>query len=129
MAEEEIPQKTEEQLLRDEVMNDLNQAMSDFQEGKLRGLALQGRASEAWHKALKNKTLSGAVNEALRVKREALHRGFGTLDIGRHGDPVRKRYDPTFWIDSIPPEFKDKEEAFILDRIRSLREFFSGLSI
>jgi len=129
MPEEEATQKTEEQLLREKVMNDLDQAINDFQEGKLRGLALQGRASEAWHKALKNKTLSDAIREALRLKRETLQQGFGTLDIGRHGDPVRKRYDPTFWIDSIPPEFKGKEEAFILDRIRSLREFFGGLSL
>ncbi len=127
MTEEEVRQKTTEELLREEVMNDLDTAVSEFQESRIGGVELQQRALQAWDKALTNEDLSFAINSRLQLLRVVMNQ-LAKLDIS-YGDPVRKRYDPNLWIESVPLEFMGKEEEYIIDKINSLRIFFFGLSL
>lgn len=114
-------------LLKEEVINDLDQAVSDSQDEKISDLELFARAVNAWKKANENETLRKMIKEEMRRRRLQLHQ-IAQLDISKHGDPIKQRYNPNFWLIKMPEYFKGKEEEFILDRIKSLREFFVNLS-
>ena len=128
-GDEEIPQKSTEQLLSEEVLNNLDSAINNFLENKSGEGKLVSQAAAVWEKAMQNQELSKAIEEALRQRRKALTQGFGALNIAKHGDPVRNRYDPNTWMDTVPPEFEGREADYFLDRVHSLRAFLSGLSL
>lgn len=129
MSEEKHPSITEERLLREEILNDLDEAISAFQNNEIDGLGLLAKAVDSWKKANSNEVLADSIKSGLRKQRRILQ-GFGALDIARHGDPARKRYDPNYWMGAIPKEFKaEKTEEFIIDRMQSLRTFILGLEL
>lgn len=114
-------------LLKEEVINDLDSAVSDFQDQKIGGLEMLTRAVNAWNKANENAVLKKMIKEEMRRRRQQLHQ-IAYLDISKHGDPIKQRLNPNFWLVNMPEYFKGKEEDFVLDRIGSLREFFVSLS-
>ena len=128
-GDEEIPQKSTEQLLREEVLNSLDSAVKDFLENKSGEGKLVSQAVTAWDKAMQNQVLSKAIEGGLRQKRKVLTQGFGSLDLAKHGDPVRKRYNPNYWMETIPPEFEGSKASYLLDRAHSLRNFLSGIPL
>lgn len=130
MNEEEHPQVTEEQLLQEEVTNDIDMIIHAYEERKIAGMQLLGGALDAWGKAHTNPNLVGAIEHAMKEHRQKMHQLAGLNDIQRHGDPARKRYDPKYWMETMPHQFKGgKEEVFLLDRTKSLRAFLAGLSL
>lgn len=114
-------------LLKEEVINDLDQAVSDFQDEKIGGLEMLARAVNAWRKANENEALKKMIKEEMRRRRIGIHQ-IARLDISKHGDPIEHRYNPKYWVVKMPKYLKGKEEEFVLDRIGSLREFFVSLS-
>lgn len=128
MGEEE--KRVEEHLLlREEIINDLDSAVKDFQEGEITDLAMYARVKNAWAKANTNKKLHRLIDEKIREKRMVIHHQIAEIDISK-GDPVRAIYDPNRWLTNVPKEFKVSEEKFrefILGRIKYLREFFVNL--
>lgn len=114
-------------LLKEEVINDLDLAVSDYQDQKIGGLEMLARAVNTWNKANENEALRKMVNDEMRRRRQQLHQ-VAYLDISKRGDPIKQRYNPNLWLVKMPEYYKGKEEEFVLDRIRSLREFFVSLS-
>jgi len=129
LSPKEAPSQTlpsEESLLVEEKINELDQIISQFRDQQIDGSGMVGQVIEFWNKVNQNPTLKPMVEAKMKELRVQLHQ-VAPLDISEHGDPVRKRYDPREWIRRIPPEFKGKEDEFVLDRIGSLRDFFTGL--
>jgi hypothetical protein len=121
----EVP-PSEESLLVEEKVNQLDQIVSDFQNKQISELKIYNRVVKFWDEVNQNPILKPMIEVQIRELRLQLHQ-LAPLDISKHGDPVRRRYDPREWIGRIPPEFEKKEEVFVLDRIRSLRDLFLGL--
>lgn len=126
MTEEAKETVTEHLLLKEEIINALDEAVSDFQDGEINSLRMFAQVLNAWNKAYENPTLKTMIEQALRKRRQAMHQ-LARLDIAKYGDPVRKRYNPQYWLGEMPREFKGKEEVYLLDKINSLREFFVSL--
>ena len=127
MNEEE--KKVEEHLLlKEEIINDLDLATKGFQEGELTESMMYIKVLDAWEKANTNKRLHQLIEGEIRRRRMVIHHQIGEIDISK-GDPIRIRYNPAYWFTNVPEEFKSKEklQVFILDRIKSLREFFVNL--
>lgn len=65
------------------------------------------------------------IEEEIRQKRIILNQ-FATLDIGKDGDPVRRRYDPNLWQGNIPKQFEFNKGGYILERSESLLQFLES---
>jgi len=123
----ETPISSEHLLLKKEVINDLDIAVRKFQDGKatdLQLLQLLAAAINAWKKATQNPILKPAIEKELRKRRMALHQ-MAQLDIVKQGDPIQKRYNPNYWLGT--PAIQENPQAFLLDRIDSLRNLFGSL--
>ena len=123
------PKQTEEQtpeylLLKEEVINDLDTVVRKSQDGKITNLELFAGAANAWRKAIQNQILKSAIEKEIRKRRVALHQ-MARLNIAKQGDPIKKRYNPNYWLGT--PAIQENPQAFLLDRIASLRNFFGSL--
>jgi len=128
--EEERPRGAPEEnplVLKEKVVNDLDEVVRGFQDGEIDGFRMYCGVVNAWRRANKNEELKRMIGEEMKRRRQQLHQ-VARLDISRHGDPVRQRFDPNLWLGRVPEELSKEEEKFVLDRIGSLREFFVGLS-
>lgn len=117
---------TEHLLLKEEAITRLDQTVTDFQDEKINSLQMFAQVLNTWNKAYANPELKKLIDQEFRKRRQAMQQ-FGSLDIGRRGDPIRKRYSPQYWLGEIPEELKNKQEVFILDRIKTLRSLFASL--
>lgn len=128
MTEESKETTSEDIQLKGGIVSQLEGAISDFQEEKISGHELLAEASNAWKKAIRNKELKARIEGAMRKMRLAIHQ-LAPLDVHQHGDPIMQRYNPNYWLGDIRKEFKSEEEIekFILERTRSLKEFFENL--
>jgi len=79
-----------------------------------------------WKNLNKNPYLQGLVEKEIEKKRVAFSSIFA-LDSSNE-DPVRKRYEPDLWLDSIPKEFEGNPNPYILDRCKTLLTFLEGLN-
>lgn len=113
-------------LLKEETINMLDKAVLDFQDKKINSFQMFAQVLNAWNRAYEDSALKVMIEQELRKRRQAMQQ-LAPLDIAKHDDPVKKRYHPQYWLGGMPKEFKDKEDVFILDRIKSLREFFVSL--
>jgi len=82
----------------------------------------------AWARANRNKVLKEKIEEEMRNQRLFLRRNFN-YDFTKHGDLVRKRYDPSYWLGNLPPDLNGNEEkeAYIGYRINCLIGFLESL--
>lgn len=120
------PHLFKESLLVEGKINELDQIVSQFQDQQIDGLGMVSQVLEFWDKANQDPILKPMIEAKMKELRVQLHQ-VAPLNISEYGDPVKKRYDPREWLGRIPPEFKGKKEEFILDRVGSLRDFFTGL--
>lgn len=81
---------------------------------------------DVWGNLNSNPTAHSKIESGIRDRRMKLSSVF-TLDIPRHGDPIRKRYDPTLWMRNVPQELKQQPSVYILDRCKSLLTFLESL--
>jgi len=126
-----LPKKTIEQtpehlLLKEEVINDLDIVVKRFQDGETDNLQLLAGAVNAWEKANQNPILKLAIKKEIKKRRMALHQMMPLVNITKHGDPIKKRYNPHNWPKDTPG-IEESSQAFLLSRIDSLRSLFEGL--
>ena len=122
---------SEVSLLKEEVINDLDSALTRFTNGEMNGLELLAGAVNAWNKAVKNEALRRKMEEEIVKRERALYYITGipekSDDEKKVASPVRQRLNPNYWLAHVPEELKYKEEVYILDKIKSLRTFFEAL--
>jgi len=123
------PKQTEKQtpeylLLKEEIINDLDAAVRKSQDGEITNLQLFAGAANAWRKAIRNSVLKSAIEKEFRKRRLVLHQ-LAPLNIAEQGDPIQKRYNPNYWLGT--PAIKENPQAFLLDRIASLKNLFGSL--
>ena len=124
-----LPKQSERQtpeylLLKEEVINDLDTIVGKSQDGEITDFELLAGAVNAWRKAVQNPILESTIQEEFRERRLLLHQT-ARINIAEQGDPIKKRYDPNYWL--ATPAIKKNPQAFLLDRIASLRNLFGSL--
>jgi hypothetical protein len=101
-------------------------AIADYQAHKFTYAGLYFDALVIWTGINNNPTLHKIVEEGLRKKRQEMATVF-TLDLSK-GDPIRKRYDPSFWMDEIPRKMESDPSNYVYDKCKSLLSFLEGLN-
>jgi len=123
-AKQNREQTPEHLLIKEEAINCLDTAVRKFQDGEITDLQLFASAANAWRKAIRNPILKSAIETEFKKRRLALHQT-APLNITKQGDPIKKRYNPNYWLGT--PAMQENPQAFLLDRIASLRNLFSSL--
>ena len=122
----ESQNQPEHLVLKENIIDGLDEAVERFQEGEISDLQLFAHAANAWREANHNPAIKSALEEEMRKRRLALHQ-MAPLNIPKHGDPIRKRYDPNYWLGT--EELRNDPKGFLLNRIASLKNLFESLQI
>ena len=113
-------------LSKNEIIDRLDDAVKQSEEGKISDLQLFAHAANAWREANHNPAIKSALEKEMRKRRLVLHQ-IAPLNISKDGDPIRKRYDPNYWLGT--EELRNNPKGFLLNRIASLKNLFESLQI
>lgn len=119
----ESQNQPEHLVLKENIIDGLDEAVERFQEGEISDLQLFAHAVNAWKEVNRNENLKLSLEEEMRKRRMALHQ-MAPLDISK-GDPIKKRYNPNYWIGT--KQMRENPQDFLLDRIASLKNLFESL--
>lgn len=97
----------------------LKKSIDAYEQGKIDAVGLVMGATNVWENLNSDSEAKMKIEEEMRDRRMALHQ-MAPIDISRNGDPVRRRYDPNMWMQSIPEFMKDHPKEYALDRCKSL---------
>lgn len=117
---------SEVDLLTETTINKLDEAIHKFQEGELKSIGLWTEVVNIWRSTCQQGILNERIAQEMKTRRIVLHQ-MTPFTLEKQGDPIRNRYDPNYWVGTIPPELRNNPELFLLDRIASLRNFFQSL--
>ncbi|PIS15078.1 hypothetical protein COT63_01870 [Candidatus Shapirobacteria bacterium CG09_land_8_20_14_0_10_38_17] len=126
ISNQEGKQTPEHLLSKNEIIDRLDDAVKQSEEGEISDLQLFAHAANAWREANHNPAIKSALEKEMRKRRLVLHQ-IAPLDIPKHGDPIRKRYNPNYWLGT--EELRNDPKGFLLNRIASLKNLFESLQI
>jgi hypothetical protein len=106
----------------------LKNSIEAYDQGKIDAAALVLGATNVWENLNSHSEVKVKIEEEMRDRRMALHQ-MAPIDISRNGDPVRRRYDPNMWMQSIPEFMKDHPKEFVVDRCKSLLNLLEAAQV
>jgi hypothetical protein len=124
-GEESVYEKTDKNTLVNSGIEGLKKAIEAFEGEQIDAAGLVAGATNIWNNLNSNSEIKVKIEEEMRDRRMALHQ-MAAIDISRNGDPVRRRYDPSMWMQSIPEYMKDHPKEFAVDRCKSLLNLLEG---